>query len=140
MPKLITSFIVVTMSKKSRMPERGMSRTVTLRRSRRDTEAFVGGFMMHQDTKPLVGLEHEVSRCRKNSFERRESLADKRGHLAQVATFHEEKQIVGPAHEIRGTDLGESADPVGDGVETAFALWRDLDLDDCGNRIQIELV
>jgi hypothetical protein len=38
MPRLMTSFIVLTMSKKSRMPERGMSRTHVRRGDQRGPE------------------------------------------------------------------------------------------------------
>src|SRR5215475_5776913 len=130
MPRLITSFMVVTMSKKSRMPERGISRTVALRRSRRDTEPFIGGFMMHQDAKTLVGLEHEMGGGRENAFERREPFTDERSHLAQVTAFYKEQKIVGAAHQIRRADFGEPADPLGDGIETALPLRCDFDFDD----------
>src|SRR3974390_1481286 len=88
MPRLMTSFIVVTMSKKSRMPERGMSRTVALMRLRRDSEPLIGGFLVHQDTEAFVGFEHEMGGDREHPFQGRESLADKGRHLAQGAPLH----------------------------------------------------
>src|SRR6266498_1259986 len=83
MPRLITSFIVLTMSKKSRMPERGMSRTVELMRSRSDTESFFCMAGFHQHAEALVGFEHEMGGGGQHAFEGREPFADERRHLAQ---------------------------------------------------------
>src|ERR1041384_472549 len=100
MPRLITSFIVVTMSKKSRMPERGMSRTVALSRSRSDTESFIGTFLVHQHAKALVGFEHEMSRGGEHTFQRREPFTYEGGYLAQRAPLDEQQQIVRAAPQV----------------------------------------
>src|SRR5271157_2974029 len=99
MPRLMTSFIVVTMSKKSRMPERGMSRTARLRRLRSDGEPFIGLSLVHEDPKAFVGLEHEMGRGGEHPFERGQPVAHKCRHLPQVLALHEEQQVVGPAHQ-----------------------------------------
>src|ERR1017187_9407622 len=98
MPRLITSFMVVTSSKKSRMPERGMSRTVAFRRSRSDGEPFIGAGLVHQHAEALVGLQHEMGRGGQNAFEGRKPLAHERRHLPQRATLHEQQQVVRAAH------------------------------------------
>src|SRR5579872_395862 len=87
MPRLMTSFIVLTMSKKSRMPERGMSRTVELMRLRSDGEPFIGSILVHQHAEALVGFEHEMGGGGKHALQRRKTLADERRHLAQRAPF-----------------------------------------------------
>src|SRR5512143_897555 len=110
MPRLITSFMVVTRSKKSRMPERGMSRTVALRRLRSDAEPLIGAGLMHQHAEALVGLQHEMGGSREDPFEGRTPLADKRRHFAQRPPLHEEQQVIGTAHQVSGTHFGEPAD------------------------------
>src|SRR5262245_48619792 len=92
MPRLMTSFIVVTMSKKSRMPERGMSRTTVLMRLRSDGEPFIGRFVVHQDAKALVGFEHEMGGGREHAFERGKLFADEGRDLAKVFPFDEQQQ------------------------------------------------
>src|SRR5882762_7241388 len=109
MPRLTTSFIVLTMSKKSRMPERGMSRTVTLMRSRSDTKSFFCMAGFHQHAEALVGFEHEMRRGREHAPQRRKPFADKRRHLAQVPALDEQQQIVAAAHQIRRAQIGRAS-------------------------------
>src|ERR1035437_8709316 len=94
MARLITSFMVGTRSKKSRMPERGMSRTVAFRRSRSDGEPFIGAGLVHQHAEALVSLQHEMGRGGQHAFEGREPFAHEGCYLAQRATLHEQQQVV----------------------------------------------
>src|ERR1035441_1855330 len=113
LPRLITSFIVLTMSKKSRMPERGMSKAVALMRLRSDTESFFCMAGFHQYAEALVGFEHEMGGRGEHTFERRQPFADERGHLAQVAALDEQQHVVGAAHEIRRAHLRRAVVQIG---------------------------
>ena len=117
-----------------------MSRTVALRRLRRDSEPLIGAVLVHQHAEALVGLEHEMGGGGEDAFEGRKPLADERRHFAQGAALHEQQQVVGAAHQVGRAHFGEAADALGDGVEAALALRGHLDLDDGGDLVQVELV
>ena len=117
MPRLMTSFIVVTMSKKSRMPERGMSRTTVLMRLRSDGEPFIGRISVHQDAEALVGFEHEMGGRGQIRLPAATLFADERRDGAEIATFDEQQQVMRAAHQIRGAHFGEFADAFRDVIE-----------------------
>src|SRR3989339_2178182 len=61
MLRLMTSLRVLTISKKSRIPERGMFRMCGVTKDlRADLDPLMGGFREHQDPLVLVGFQHEV--------------------------------------------------------------------------------
>src|SRR5678816_1419356 len=155
MPSEMTSFIDWTISKKSRIPERGIVRTwlaicflriigrsawpgrVVLRRHGEPLGSFLS---LQSDAIFLVGFESEMCRRRNDALDGAQFLRDERRHLLEGVTFDDHEQIVAAAHEITALHLCEPGNACGEPIKSATSFRRNAHFDNRRNRCPGELL